>query len=106
LCQPDYSSTSAAPPMQTTTMTTSQPLTKERSYPNTEPKLADNIILPEQTLEQLDHGEGSIWGIVTGEIEDAAEGLTPKIGKSTDEGKKALTWRRDNSFDILTMKRN
>jgi len=111
----EFSSTSAAPserPMQTTAMTTSQPLSKERLYPNIEPKLAGQhnfaqwILSIEQTLEQLDHGEGSIWDIVTGEIEDAAEGSTTKIGKSRDEGKKALTWRRDNSFAILTMKRN
>jgi len=57
-------------------------------------------IINRTTLEQLDHGEGSIWDIVTGKIKTPTVGSTTKIGKSMDEGKKALTWRRDNSFAI------
>jgi len=89
----EHSSTSTST---TATILTSQPLTKGRSYPNIEPKLARQhnfaqwILLIEQTLEQLDHGEGSIWDIVTSEIKDPAAGSITKIGKSTDEGKKAL----------------
>ena len=33
-------------------------------------------------------------------------GTMIKAGKSTDDSKKALTWRQDNNFAILTMKRN
>jgi len=87
-------------------------IAKERTYPNIEPKLAGQhnfaqwILSIEQTLEQLDHGEGSIWDIVIGDIKDPAAGTTTKAGKGTDDGKKALAWKRDNSFAILTMKRN
>jgi len=76
---------------------TSPILTKDRTYPNIEPKLAGQhnfaqwILSIEQTLEQLDHGEGSIWDIVTGDIKNPAAGSTTKLEKSTDAGKKALT---------------
>lgn len=33
-------------------------------------------------------------------------GTIIKTGKSTDDGKKALMWRRNNNFAILIMKRN
>jgi len=60
----------------------------------------------EQTLEQLGHEDGSIWDIVTGDTKDPAAGSTAKAEKSSDAGKKALAWEGDNSFAILTMKRN
>jgi len=52
-------------------------------------------------------GGGSIWDIVAGVIKNPAEGLTAaQMKKSTDTGKRAIIWRRDNSFAILTIKRN
>jgi len=88
-------------------------MTRERGNPKIEPKLAGQhnfaqwILSIEQTLEQYDHEEGSIWDIVTGVLKNPVAGLTAaQMENSTDTGKNGIIWRCDNSFAILTMKRN
>jgi len=108
--EPESASTSTT----TTSTTTTKPsvtMTRERGNPKIEPKLAGQhnfaqwILSIEQTLEQYDHEEGSIWDIVTGVLKNPVAGLTAaQMEKSTDIGKKGIIWRWDNSFAILTMK--
>lgn len=83
----------------------------ERStVPKIEPKLggqhnyAEWILSIKQTLGLYDHGDGSIWEIVTGEITDPTGGSEIKAEKS--DTKTRRQWKRDNDFAILTMKRN
>jgi hypothetical protein len=73
-------------------------MSKERSTPKVEPKLAGQhndaqwILSIEQTLSLYDHDNGSIWDIVTGKIRNPSLDPSIKLEKSTEEGKKAITW--------------
>ena len=85
-------------------------MSKERTTPKIEPKLAGQsnyaewILSIKQTLRLYDHGEDSIWDIVTGEIPDPSGGSIIKLEKSTAKSNKQ--WIKDNDFAVLTMKRN
>ena len=84
--------------------------TRDRATPKIEPKLggqhnyAQWILSIEQTLSLYEHGDTTIWEIVTGEVTDPSGGSTIKAEKAGN--KDLIKWRRDNNFAILTMKRN
>ena len=91
---PAQQSGTSSPTQQLLSEATPEPeMSKERTTPKIEPKLAGQnnyaqwSLSIEQTLSLYDHGTGSVWDIVTGGILDPGLATTTKAKKSTDIGK-------------------
>ena len=100
------------PPLKTLSLRPPRSCQSARSIPKIKPKLAGQhnytqwILSIEQILSLYDSGKDTIWDIVTGALKNPQAGSASKAKKSTDAGKEAIQWQRDNDFAILTMKRN
>lgn len=102
-------------PQQTLTLPPPVKMSKERSIPKLEPKLAGQhnyaewISMMEMALTMHQISGGTIWDIVTGDISDPKGKATTSLAtgtSTTTAGLDETDWKIANYFAVLTMKKN